>query len=369
MGDIDPDQLVDSIYEAAILPENWPGVLHNLARFADGVGCLVGFYSPTFQGGARSSGVEPLYEQYLSGWHERNTRLPRLLAARHPGFIREDDVFAPGEWEKDDNFNHLLKPLGLGWAAATAIFTPSGDSIALTVERAWKKGPVERETIARLDALRPHLARASILTARLGLEKARAAAEALGEIGLPAAVISTRRTLLAANQSFAEMIPQTFMDRRDRLVLANRRADALLLEAFHRLAERKWSTSPSSRVQSIPVPATGPEPPMVLHLVAICGYARDVFSNILGLLIVTRAVGATPQADLVEALFDLTPAEARVAARISRGETVSEIAASSELSPHTVRSQVKSVLAKTGAARQTDLVRLLSGVGLGVKPR
>ncbi|WP_374683654.1 helix-turn-helix transcriptional regulator, partial [Accumulibacter sp.] len=61
-------------------------------------------------------------------------------------------------------------------------------------------------------------------------------------------------------------------------------------------------------------------------------------------------------------LFGLTPAEARLAKAIGIGETLEVYAENSGLKVSTVRSQLKSIFAKTGTGRQTDLVRLISGI-------
>ncbi|MAA74821.1 MAG: hypothetical protein CMN28_08950 [Salinisphaeraceae bacterium] len=60
-------------------------------------------------------------------------------------------------------------------------------------------------------------------------------------------------------------------------------------------------------------------------------------------------------------LYDLTPAEARVARMMVNGGAPREIAEQSNTSVHTVRNQIKSVFSKTGAARQAELAILLLG--------
>ena len=47
----------------------------------------------------------------------------------------------------------------------------------ITLEREYARGPVEREVVEKLDALRPHLARGALMSARLQLERARVAAK------------------------------------------------------------------------------------------------------------------------------------------------------------------------------------------------
>ncbi|MDF8334655.1 helix-turn-helix transcriptional regulator [Novosphingobium cyanobacteriorum] len=68
-----------------------------------------------------------------------------------------------------------------------------------------------------------------------------------------------------------------------------------------------------------------------------------------------------PDASMEElaCLFGLTSAEARLAAAISVGESVQDYASRRGITQGTARLQLKHVLAKTGAARQADLVRLV----------
>ena len=61
----------------------------------------------------------------------------------------------------------------------------------------------------------------------------------------------------------------------------------------------------------------------------------------------------------LEQLFDLSPAEARLAQLLADGLSMEEAALQLGVSRNTVRSQLQSVFAKTGTNRQGDLVRLL----------
>ena len=58
-------------------------------------------------------------------------------------------------------------------------------------------------------------------------------------------------------------------------------------------------------------------------------------------------------------LFGLTPALARLAVAITNGNTVSEYATEAGVATGTVRQQMKELLARTGARRQADLVRMI----------
>lgn len=63
---------------------------------------------------------------------------------------------------------------------------------------------------------------------------------------------------------------------------------------------------------------------------------------------------------MLVASFGLSPAEVDIVRNLLNGSTLREIAASSGRSEHTVRNQAKSVLAKTGAPSQVDLIRLVA---------
>ncbi|MBS0332643.1 MAG: alpha/beta fold hydrolase, partial [Proteobacteria bacterium] len=65
-----------------------------------------------------------------------------------------------------------------------------------------------------------------------------------------------------------------------------------------------------------------------------------------------------PSQAVMQAAFGLTPAEAGVAVQLAAGATQKEAARVLGLQPETVRTYAKGVLAKTGAARTKDLVRL-----------
>jgi DNA-binding CsgD family transcriptional regulator len=58
-------------------------------------------------------------------------------------------------------------------------------------------------------------------------------------------------------------------------------------------------------------------------------------------------------------LFELTPAEAKLAMLLARGLSLAEVAAAQTISPHTARAQLKSIFAKTRVSRQAELVRLI----------
>lgn len=78
------------------------------------------------------------------------------------------------------------------------------------------------------------------------------------------------------------------------------------------------------------------------------------------MLVITpvRSVGNIPASALAK-LFGLTPTEAKLLGAMVTGSTVEEYAQHREISVGTARGQLKQVQSKTGARRQSELVRLV----------
>lgn len=118
-------------------------------------------------------------------------------------------------------------------------------------------------------------------------------------------------------------------------------------------------------VRSFPLRDTGANAMMVAHVVPIRLSARDIFVRCAAALVLTPVtLPQAPPVELVQSLFDLTPAEARVARHLAAGETVEKIASVGSISLNTVRTQVRGVLEKTGCHRQAEVVALLGGIAV-----
>jgi DNA-binding CsgD family transcriptional regulator len=145
---------------------------------------------------------------------------------------------------------------------------------------------------------------------------------------------------------------------RDRVSLSDRAADHLLREAIATI-----DMAGGTGVRSFPVRDTDADAMMVAHVVPIRLSARDIFMRCAAVLVLTPvALPRAPPVELVQSLFDLTPAEARVARGLAAGKTVDDIASDGGTSANTIRTHVRGVLEKTGCNRQVDVVALLTAI-------
>jgi DNA-binding CsgD family transcriptional regulator len=358
------EALVDRIYEAAVVPEAWPAVLQDLSDI--GEGALASLFVINDVGDIRWVGTpaaDALISEYVAlnrpGF---NSRIARRIRLPNPGFVGDLDYITLPEIEVDPFYQDFLYPRGYGWVAATHVLSPTGENMSVSVERHRTRGPFERDVMDRLDVFGPHLARASLLASRLGLTRAQAMTRALEKVGLPTAVLGPSGRPLAMNPLFEVLIPAVAVDGPARLRLTLPGADDLFSAALASL--RLFDVG--NDIRSVPLAAEGDRPPMIFHVLPVRGRAHDIFSMASAVVIVTPVVPAKiPSAEVLQGLFDLTPAEARVARAIGNGETVTDIAQTVGLSRETVRTQLKAILYKTGLGRQAELAALLSGIAIG----
>jgi DNA-binding CsgD family transcriptional regulator len=352
-------ELIDKIYESCFEPQVWPKVLDDVGRIGDAPGASLFFSRGGNQRCVTSPEPRERAERIVrEGWLARGAIIPRLFAQRHAGFLIDVDFFAPEELEQEPIYRDLWRPQGVGWGMATAITLPTGDNAMFVLSRPTGLDPFARAAAARLDALRPHLARSVLMSARLQLERARVVGEALALMGIPALVFDDRGKVLAANALIEAVRGAVRWRAFDRVALKDKAADALLREAI-----AVTGAEGPTGVRSFPVHDIDTEHIMVAHVIPVRLSARDVFVRASGVFALTPVTAPeAPPVELVQSLFDLTPAEARIARQLAACQTVEAIATDSGVSVTTVRTHVRGVLEKTGCHRQGEVVALLSGI-------
>ncbi|HEY0853644.1 MAG TPA: hypothetical protein VGD86_02360, partial [Devosia sp.] len=225
----DDEQLLDRIYEAGAIPELWPKLLEEFDRIADVAGSVL----LAVRNGSVRWVASPPFAELAGGYIERgyagnDNRTARLLGAQHAGFLTDLDVFTREEWEADPIRQSYWEPRGYGWGVATNVEVPTGDLLVFHGERRLEQGPPDRATIDRLDRLRPHLARAAMLTNRISFERVQAAVAALEIVGIPAAVLDERGQAIATNALMDKITPGVVQSRPTRLALTHPGADLML---------------------------------------------------------------------------------------------------------------------------------------------
>ena len=84
----------------------------------------------------------------------------------------------------------------------------------------------------------------------------------------------------------------------------------------------------------------------------------------LALFVVDPEEGRTASSEVLEGMYDLTHSEAELVRTLASGVSLEQAAKVRGVSVNTARSHLKRAFAKTGTARQAELLRLVvAGVG------
>lgn len=352
--------LIDRIYEAAFVPEAWQGVFDGMARRSGGdTAAVLVFREGSPPRGLTSELWADVWREFVDKFWDKASRIqitPRVFSRE---FIYADSYMTEAE-RAVDPVSLSFAARGFGHQVSLIVHMPSSEVVTFTVERELRKGPCSAEGMAALNQLQPHLCRAGLLASRLGLDKATGIVSALEIIGLPGAVLTASGKVVASNRSL-ENLPGAFVATAfGGLALGAASSQALLAETI----EHQSSNDPRLW-RSIPIPASRDHDAMVAHLAPLRRNARDIFSS-AEMLLVVSTIGhrAKPSETLLMGLFDLTPAEARLAQSLSDGALLADIAAKQGVSVATLRTQLRSIFLKTGTTRQPELVRMLSAARL-----
>ena len=367
---LDANAVVDRIYEASLVPELWQPVIGDLCAVSGSASGTV--FVADFQGGVCGIGsraIDDVFQQTLRDADWLRHPRPQLFVVESSAvpnrFFRIHDLLSADELARDP-VEQVMRQHGYGFQAATVVRLPNGDTAVFTFERRFGDGRHADAELERLDAMRPHLARAAVIAAQLELKRARSMVSTLDAIGMPAAVLTPTGRALAVNASLERcrvLLPGAF----EKIVVASRAADALLQSAL-----RQGTAAGAARVRSIAVPpGRQGDAPSVLHLVPVRGAAHDVFTGAAFLLIVTTfgAHAALPDLSLLHGLFDLTPKEAALAAALASGLTLKQAAAQHAVRMSTARTHLEHIFQKTGTHQQSQLVLLLKSAQPFKTPR
>ncbi|TIT36259.1 MAG: helix-turn-helix transcriptional regulator [Mesorhizobium sp.] len=353
------DDLTDKIYEAAFVPDLWPEVLKGINSASASVGGAVFLFADEQPVRGRTVPLlQDLLNEFLLGDTLQFSAAVSRMCAVQPASFVDVESFLTAEEIENDPIRVRLRALGIGAHTCTAIPMPSGELAIFVFQRRLGEGRYDAGSFDILDGLRPAMARASLIAGRLGLERAKGTVAAMTAMGLPAAILSSRGHVLAANQLFESMgstfLPVAFGG----MAIVDADANRLFQQA---VVAARGDAEPS--VRSIPVPAAADRSPLILHVLPLRRSAHEIFSG-ADILVAATAVNASsmvPSPTLLAGLFDLTPAEARLASALSQGRTLTEAAASANITVKTGRTYLERIFAKTGTRQQSQLVALLKG--------
>ncbi|MCJ9748213.1 hypothetical protein MOV63_27930, partial [Neorhizobium sp. SHOUNA12A] len=242
--------LADRLYEAALVPELWTETCERIALEAGS--STASIFTVDGSGNHRyvtTPNIADAFAQFVRSDTRLDNVRPLRAMQRSPfSFVRVTDLLSAEEFANDAIQRDIIEPHGMRWEAGWAFQEPTGHVIVITLMRAKGLTHFSDEQLARLDLLKPDLARAAYMSSRLAFNEARSMTETLSMLGLPAAVIGDAGRAIAMNPEMEALSPRIRTGAGDRLILEGVGANALLEEA---IAHYKAQAAPA--VQSLPM--------------------------------------------------------------------------------------------------------------------
>lgn len=303
---------------------------------------------------------------YMRFYRSANPQLPLVMAAEPGLWIRCHEHFDDAYVESSPFYRDYLIPHGGRYLASTKLIDDARSFVHFGTVRGVGQPPLDDAEIACLARICQHLWHAYTihrgLAARpLGI---RLGVELLDRLAQPVALLGQARELRYLNPAcerlFAEFGERPVPGRP--LPLFGRGEPALLDDVLADLLRPRQPAAPPGRVRRVLrlAPPDG-QPLLAIGSVLEPAAVMSAFGEEPLALLMFHRPGRARHIDpvVVAEAFGLTPAEARVAVLLANGLNAEQIAAERNASLLTVRTQIRSILAKTGVRRQPELVRML----------
>lgn len=364
---MDDAELIERLYEAPFQPDLWQSILTDLARLADAEGGLlsgVPFLPKIY---INTPSLDPLCETVSSHSDRIEPGLERgIKLLPSDRFSLDRDLVDANGSSLVASYAKIFKDCGLGETVLTCIRVPTDHHVCLILPRRSNAPPLTAEHFRRLDLLQPHIARAIKIATKVEFEEIRNRHAALQTAGFAAAAVCPDGRALAHNTLFTRMGGQISLGPRNQVILGPRTAQESFEEALRatRLASIVERRSLVKR-QVISLGHSDQGQLTLLHILPSSHLSRDLFTGLALILVAVPAISIKQvSSEIVESLFSLTGAEARIARALANGDDVRDIASHYGITTETVRRHLKNIYSKTGMSRQAELSATIAGLRL-----
>lgn len=338
--------------DAALDPSRWPALLFDISQDVGGAGAVLFNTDQRATIAPCSPDLGEMHEAYFKDeWYKLDTRYRGVPLMLRKGIVSEPEFISESEIRKDVFYRDFAERHGRRWFAGLGF--RAGDAFwCLSVQRATARGPFQAAEIERLRTLLRAFGDAATLSRTIGQAWLEGMSRALDVVGHAAFVCDHQGRVIDINRAAVDL--GALAIGKDRHVRLASTASNDILYAILRSALRPFPIKVSG-------PATCrvslPGHDLTFRAIRLDGHAKTLFSG-AALLVLVKRERIDPEAFLA-ATYRLTKAETRVALGLSSGETIISMANSVRVRPDTVRAQLKSVYAKTGTQRQSQLVALI----------
>lgn len=360
-------KLVGMTYEAALDEKKWPSFLETFASAVGGSSALLRTNSMLNQSASFNAciGYDPTWQAAYCQHFVKGDYYNHVMSQYVPG-----QIFSSGrnidqrELHKTEYYNDYLLPQDKPYSLGVFLLKDDSQSLVLGIQRGKSVGAFGEAESRLMSTLVPHVTRAVQLHQKIHTEtaKKKQAQSALDQMRMGVILTNRSGTPLYLNRAAELMMSQ-----------------GIGLGLFHHKLAVHCASETTQLLKMISDAAPGTKAPAVggdmritlpnkvdyLHCVVApvapeCSFMLNTSGADCVAVFLSRPGGLQLSPKRLVTLYKITPAEARLAARLSALRTVEEAADDLGVTVSTARSQLKSVFAKTGTRSQSELLMLLA---------
>ncbi len=365
--------LVEAIYDAGLDSDRWQDVCNGLSSLIPGarimmqghdlksrtnLGLLTSNYDPT---------LASVYKDYYSGinaWLAPIQSVPVGLVVTDLELLNHQELVRTEFWAD------WVRPNGdVSGGVGAILFRESDRFLFFTANFPWAKQEIYRNEVSRLwSLLTPHARRAFEIQRTIEGQRLvdRRYREALDNVRSTVFLLDSRGRVSHCNAAAEARLRDRdafYVDAAKRLRAFDPQAERTIRAQIAAIAERRYG----SLGGAIAINAKSNTRPLVATLVPFrpnlsdTGIFSDFVRSALPVAMLTIIDPAQQQARLrasLVAIYRLTESETEVAVLLYMGRSIKDCAAIRNVSIHTARNQMRSILDKTGTHRQSEFVAL-----------
>lgn len=307
---------------------------------------------------------------YLRTYHRIDPRAAFLLSLRPGAWVNCWEHFDDAYVASSPFYQEFLLPYGGRYASGAKLLEDGPVNAVLGIHRGLGREPLDASEIDICRRLARHLSEAlKIFRAHMaGISASILGTEIINRLRAPVALIDDQRKLLHANPAAEALLGNSslLVVSGGHLYCRKPREDNALLVALRDLQLTGDSQLHRNAVDKVYFRVgfdQGNELGMFVYALRPAQTMHAFGERSLAMVLLYQAESRIElDPFIVAGVFDLTPAEARVAVAIAEGETIETIAERHSVSMNTVRTQLRNVFEKTRTTRQVELVGLLASM-------
>lgn len=361
--------LISEVYDAALDPSLWQGVLEKASAYVGGSGAAIYSKDSVSKTADITHGVGIDYKfqrNYIDNYVRIDPSTPGFFFFDIGDVVTTADILPYDEFLDSRFYKEWARPQGLVDMATSVLEKATTSYAVFTVFRHERDGLSDGPMRQRMKLLVPHVRRAALISKTIQLNRAEAAtlADTLDSLAAGLFLMGQKGRLVQANKAGHAILSDGSILRTagGRLIAIDPIADAAMRAAFAGIDAGDAGLG----TQGIAVPLVAADGQhYVAHILPLTSGARRRtgagYSAVAAVFVSRTQIEAPALPQVIAELYGLTPSELRVLLAVFETGGVSDTAGVLGISEATTKTHLHRLFAKTNTKRQADLVRLVAG--------